>query len=274
MSRDGGDVGVNLGSEDVAHALQDVLDIARTNVKAPVEETAREGSHVARLTKDRKGATHGLGQRDPLFPGRGRGPGRGAGDGAPIVGGIARGSRGHAGSVGVSQARIEIRGTWDGGELEGHERAVFEVCVDRAAGRLALVVEASYHGDPAPKAPPGPLDGLWEYEVVELFLLGSEQRYLEIELGPHGHHLGLRLEGRRRVVERDIGIELRTRRLGRHWRGEASLDLEWLPPGLHAANAYAMHGRGPDRRFLAAHPVPGPEPDFHRLECFAPLSLE
>ncbi len=44
-----------------------------------------------------------------------------------------------------------------------------------------------------------------------------------------------------------------------------------LPPGLSSANAYAMHGVAGHRRYLAAHPVRGPAPDFHRLECFAPL---
>ena len=32
--------------------------------------------------------------------------------------------------------------------------------------------------------------GLWDYEVVELFLLNSDtEEYLELEFGPHGHYL-------------------------------------------------------------------------------------
>lgn len=39
-----------------------------------------------------------------------------------------------------------------------------------------------YNDPPAPSSPPGATDELWEYEVVELFLMGSEQRYLEVEV--------------------------------------------------------------------------------------------
>ena len=49
------------------------------------------------------------------------------------------------------------------------------------------------------------------------------------------------------------------------------LQLDCLPPDLCAANVYAIHGQGPSRRYLAWHPVPGPAPDFHRLDRFPPL---
>jgi len=136
---------------------------------------------------------------------------------------------------------------------------------------IEVVVEAPFHDDPAPASDPGPTDRLWEYEVVELFLLGADERYLEIELGPHGHHLGLQLVGRRRVVEQGFPIEFRVERSAARWHGLARLDLAHRPPGLGSANAYAIHGTGAARRYLAAHPVPGPQPDFHRLECFPPL---
>jgi hypothetical protein len=187
----------------------------------------------------------------------------------------------------VSQAHFEVRGTWDGRALTSDEFARFDLEIDRGHGALVLRVEAADYGDPAPTAPAGSLEGLWEYEVVELFLLGSNDRYLEIELGPRGHHLGILLEGRRRVVESGLPIEFEVDRdtgaPGKtdgkppsddsRWSGEARLDLAWLPDGVHAANAYAIHGTGAARRYLAAHPVPGPRPDFHRLECFGPVSL-
>jgi hypothetical protein len=133
---------------------------------------------------------------------------------------------------------------------------------------LAVEVEAPFHGDPPPTAPPGATDRLWEHEVVELFLVGADERYLEVELGPHGHHLVLRLRGRRRVEEQGLAIEFAARRSGMRWSGRALVPAAWLPPGLARCNAYAIHGLGAERRHLAAFPVPGPEPDFHRLECF------
>ncbi|MBW2425049.1 MAG: hypothetical protein JRG86_12415 [Deltaproteobacteria bacterium] len=171
----------------------------------------------------------------------------------------------------MSRVRFEVAGSWNGGPLAPNEFARIELRADRF---LELGIDASYHGDPPPSAPPGTTPGLWEFEVVELFLLGEDERYLEIELGPHGHHLVLRLEGRRRVVESGLPIDFRARRSESHWHGHARVSRDWLPAGLHAANAYAIHGQGANRRYLAAHPVPGPEPDFHRLEHFAPLDLE
>jgi len=174
----------------------------------------------------------------------------------------------------VSEARFEIRSSWDGGPLLESEAAHVTVAIDGARRCLRLRVEATDYGDPAPRAAAGSVDGLWEYEVVELFLVGEGERYLEIELGPHGHYLGLLLDGRRRIVRRHLPIGYRTERLDDRWRGEAELGLEWLPENVRSANAYGIHGVGPARRHLAAYPVPGPEPDFHRLECFAPFTID
>jgi hypothetical protein len=46
-----------------------------------------------------------------------------------------------------------------------------------------------------------------------------------------------------------------------------------LPPGLGRVNAYAIHGQGANRRYLAAYSVGGTAPDFHRLDRFVPLTL-
>jgi hypothetical protein len=170
----------------------------------------------------------------------------------------------------MQSERFEIQCTWDGAVLGASEFARIDV---RMSSDLHLSIEASYHGDPAPDVPPGMTEALWNYEVVEIFLVGARERYLEVELGPHGHHLGLVLAGRRNVVERGIPIEYSVERSGSRWRGEARLSLKWLPADIRSANAYSIHGNGLSRRYLAAHPVPGSAPDFHRLEHFAPTSL-
>lgn len=57
---------------------------------------------------------------------------------------------------------------------------------------MTIKVEAPYFDNPKP---PGGVRGqsfyqLWDYEVVEAFFLDSKsQKYLEIELGPHGQYL-------------------------------------------------------------------------------------
>lgn len=164
--------------------------------------------------------------------------------------------------------KIAIAQTWDGHPARAHERASIVVAAQEQG--LCLTVEAPFHDDPPPEAPPGPLWGLWEHEVVELFIVGPHQRYLEVELGPHGHHLALRLEGRRNPVEHGMAMDFEVHRDARSWTGRALLPWAWLPPRPWTWNAYAIHGQGSLRRHLAAHPVPGDQPDFHRLERFAP----
>ena len=166
---------------------------------------------------------------------------------------------------------LEIDSTWDGRPVGLDERVVMTLTAD--ADALILEVQAPLHGDPPPPAPPGPTWGLWEHEVVELFVAGSGEEYTEIEIGPGGHHLVLRLKGRREVVERELPLALEVERDGASWRATARLDRTLLPPPPHHINAYAIHGVGPRRRYLAWRPVPGDTPDFHRLECFEPVEL-
>ncbi len=165
---------------------------------------------------------------------------------------------------------LEIGSTWDGAPARTDERATLTVAITPEA--LVLSVDAPLHDDPAPPGPAGPTWGLWEHEVVELFVLGAQERYLEIELGPGGHHLVLQLHGRRNIVARELALDLRVERAAGRWTAVARLDPALLPPAPHRLNAYAIHGVGPARRYLAWTPVPGPAPDFHRLECFPPMT--
>jgi len=167
--------------------------------------------------------------------------------------------------------RLKIDSTWDGAAIGPDEAVVLEI--RRTEGGLRLALDAPFHGDPPPNVAPGPTWALWEHEVVELFILGSEERYTEIELGPHGHHLALRLEGRRNIVARELPLRFTANIQGDRWTGEAHLPFEFLPPGPHRGNATAIWGLGEGRRYLAAHPMPGPQPDFHRLDAWMPLSL-
>jgi len=165
--------------------------------------------------------------------------------------------------------RIAIAQTWNGLPAAQGESVKLELNV--VEERLVVRVDAPWHGDRPPPTAAGRCDGLWEYEVVELFLLGERERYLELELGPAGHYLALALEGRRQRVRGDVPVDVHCERRSERWHAEASLSCRELPPGLHAFNAYAIHGTGPARRYLAYHPLPGARPDFHQLERFPPL---
>jgi hypothetical protein len=145
--------------------------------------------------------------------------------------------------------------------------------LSRAGGDLLIDVEAPFHDDPMPAGSPGPTDGLWNHEVVELFIVGADARYVEVELSPHGHHLVLQLHGVRTPTASLLPLDYSAVIDGGRWRGRARLDARVIPPGPHAINAFAIHGAGNGRRYLAATAVPGPEPDFHRLHLFPTVVL-
>jgi hypothetical protein len=162
--------------------------------------------------------------------------------------------------------RLRVANTWDGEPLPAKEIAEIVCFVEN--DELTVLVDAPYFGDPPPAGRTGSTDELWKREVVELFLVGAQERYLEIELGPHGHYLVLEFKGRRNVVRKGMEIRYETERLGDRWRGAALVPLSYLPSQVSHANAYAIHGTGEGRRYLAAFPVPGKGPDFHRLQLF------
>jgi hypothetical protein len=113
---------------------------------------------------------------------------------------------------------------------------------------------------------------LWEYEVVELFLLGEDSVYVEIEMGPHGHYWVLQLHGVRRVMAQGLPMQYDTHIGEQIWQGKARFPVSYVPPGVSRVNAYAIHGRGEERRYLAAFAVPGERPDFHQLTAFGPFT--
>jgi 3-methyladenine DNA glycosylase AlkD len=164
---------------------------------------------------------------------------------------------------------LPIRASWDGAPA-GPEEAI-DVRVSELSGGVRVWIDAPFHGDPAPPGAPGPTWGLWEHEVVELFVLGPEDRYTELEVGPFGHYLILRLEGTRNVVERQCEARVHVAREGRRWRAEVVLPDTLLPARPWRFNAPAIHGVGP-RRYLSSTPLPGAAPDFHRLALFQEVS--
>lgn len=167
---------------------------------------------------------------------------------------------------------IEIGFTWDGHSIPREERTF--VTLEPTREGLTILVEAPYHGDPAPDGPVGSFPGLWNHEVVEVFVSGLAPAgkpipYLEIELSPHGHHLVLDLQGVRNVLLTREDLPYEVEILGDRWFGRANVPWNWLPSRPNRFNVYGIHGVGDARRYLAMTPVPGPTPDFHRLERFS-----
>ncbi len=173
----------------------------------------------------------------------------------------------------MTEPQLTIATTWDGTALPATEHTFVRLAAT-AAG-LTIGVDAPYAADPAPVAPVGRTDRLWEHEVVEVFFAESaarSSRYLEIELGPHGHWLALGFSSYRRVHIADLALTYTATidHAAARWQGHATID--WLEvarvlPEIGASNAYAIAGG----KFMAAWPVPAgafPSPDFHRIDYF------
>ncbi|PKL75183.1 MAG: hypothetical protein CVV27_16705 [Candidatus Melainabacteria bacterium HGW-Melainabacteria-1] len=168
-----------------------------------------------------------------------------------------------------------IHRTWNGHALPASEQIRFEI--ERRPKGLLIDFEAPFYDDPAPLAPVGPTDGLWEHEVFELFIAcqtaeGALETYTEIELGPYGHYLVLCLAGRRQAVSKLHELRYKVYRSPGRWMGTALIPWELLPPSPWNYNAYAIHGQGATRTYQACFPVPGQAPDFHQLQYFQPLA--
>ncbi|MEL6348546.1 MAG: hypothetical protein AAFV53_35905 [Myxococcota bacterium] len=166
---------------------------------------------------------------------------------------------------------LTLRRDWAGAPLPPAQHVQLTIQPTQAA--LLVHVDAPHYGDPLPGVPPGPCWKLWEHEVVELFILGADERYLEVELGPGNHHLVLQLHGTRNVIDRMLPLTFSATVDGARWTGDAAIPWAMLPKGPHRINAYAIHGQGRQRRYLAWQPVPGERPDFHRLAFFTPIQL-
>ena len=161
---------------------------------------------------------------------------------------------------------VTIAQTWDGKRLS--PEAQVDLWIEPRADGLQIRVEAPYGGDEGPPGEARSFWGLWEYEVVEVFILGEGACYTEIELSPHGHHLVLQLEGERHVVTRELPLDYAAQIDGQRWSGVARLDWRYLPEPPHRLNAYAIRGVGEGRVYHAFSPMHGGSPDFHHLECF------
>jgi len=160
---------------------------------------------------------------------------------------------------------------WDGSPapLGAHASANLS-CTD-----AGLRIRASaLHQTPAriPPLPAGRCDGLWEYDVVEIFLAGEDGTYVEIELGAGGHWLVFGFSGIRvRSNEHpDLPLDVAHRSSKDGWESTVTIPWDILPKTIARLNAFAILGG----LHLAHHPVPGTTPDFHQPAHYPRAHLE
>ena len=132
---------------------------------------------------------------------------------------------------------IVIEHTWDGQTVAARHRTT--VAFHQATPRLIEIsIDAPFFDDLKPEQAIGRCPRLWDYEVVELFLVDQHGTYVELEFGPHGHYLVLLLSGPRVVVDDTLVIDYSAKINGAHWQGCATLvlptSLENPSPSTHS----------------------------------------
>lgn len=171
-----------------------------------------------------------------------------------------------------------IKSTWNGDAIKSHDPVKLTLSASEDHKYLVVGVDAPLFNDPGiPNVPAGkPCAQLWDYEVVEIFLLGEDMKYLEVELCPHGQHLVLMLKGTRNMFKDQLELQFVSQKSGRKWSGEAKIPVEYLPPNVMLMNAYAIHGSGEARKYEALFPATKDfdHPDFHRLQFFKPFDMK
>jgi len=160
--------------------------------------------------------------------------------------------------------------TWNDIPID-HKPVVIQMEQSSDGQSIQLMVTAPFFNDPTnPEGAPGqPFLGLWEYEVVELFLANDENQYVEIELCPWGQHLVLLLNGTRNAIRHSLPLQFTVEnRNADEWRGRAVIPLDYLPPRVTKMNAYAIHGSDSRRVYEALYPTPTglfADPDLYSL---------
>ncbi len=168
--------------------------------------------------------------------------------------------------------------TWNGTPVDVAEQTYLEI-EHRPAGVLLDFTTPFYNDPPPPLLPEADIVStpeLWNYEVVELFIKHAHsEQYTEMELGPHGNYLVLRLNGVRQRVSEGHPLRYKSYLEAGHWMGTALLEHAHLPPRPWVFNAYRIHGTEPGRRYLSlfSQPATDDAPDFHRLETFKSLEF-
>jgi hypothetical protein len=141
----------------------------------------------------------------------------------------------------------------------------------RKEGLDITVVSPMLHEQSSPEFPIGArVDGLWEFDVVELFLVGPGHEYIELELGAGGHWLLLgfdRIRHRSNEFDRFQPLVKFEKTDEKMWQSKIVLPWDVIPENTRALNAFAILSG----QHLALSPVPGEKPDFHQPDFYPRL---
>jgi hypothetical protein len=164
--------------------------------------------------------------------------------------------------------RLAVGRLWNGQSSGNARLGAFIELQQNEHGVLVRVTTPPLISPKIPEAPIGTrVDKLWEFDAVELFFVDEDGQYLEVELGLGGHYLVLGFDAPRHLVADFVDVPFETHHEvipdGR-WVNGILIPRDLFPTNLKALNAYMIAGG----QFLAYHPLPGAEPDFHKPELF------
>lgn len=168
---------------------------------------------------------------------------------------------------------FKIDKMWNGDPC-GDESLHAEAWVMKKQTGLEVRVHAPLRdGQRVPDAPRDTrVDGLWEYDVIELFFVGEDGTYTEVEIGPGGHYLVLSFSDVRQRSNDYAGREFNHRNASATpgtWQSVIQLPWDVLPGKIAKVNAFVISGG----HHLAWSAVPGAEPDFHQPAAFPDVQV-
>lgn len=140
-----------------------------------------------------------------------------------------------------------------------------------------IVIKAQSTYGSSPRIPDAPertrIDGLWNYDVVEVFFVGEDGTYTEIELGAGGHWLvfGFSDVRKRSNDYTDFTPQMTYKKLeNNQWESEILIPWQMLPKKITRMNAFVINGEN----FLSLTPLPGTQPDFHQPLHYPSVMLD
>lgn len=119
--------------------------------------------------------------------------------------------------------------------------------------------------------------GLWETDVVELFISKSPQRtpYLELQLSPLSQKFALVVETPRKYFSypEELNITVKSRVGPGRWDGELLVPYEQIPGDSRElyGNFHACLGHSANRCYYGFQINSDQHPDFHRPDLFKKL---
>jgi hypothetical protein len=125
------------------------------------------------------------------------------------------------------------------------------------------------------------VEGLWERDVAELFLMGPQGNYHEFNLSPSGAWWCASFSGyRQRIAARPCpSVQVSSSSEGPSWTASLLVDLRDIPclegAGLQRAQISVTAILDPAQpEYLCSGHQSGGQPDFHRASTFLPVLLQ